>query len=100
MQLPAQVEYPIIAIGDLHGRVEWLDRLVAKLRLRPEWPHAKLVFLGDLVDRHPDVKQLVSRVLGLLSEKPGSTCVAGNHDFALVKAAGLDGPPSAEWAWR
>jgi len=100
MQLPARVEYPVIAIGDLHGRVEWLDRLVAKLRKRPEWPDAKLVFLGDLVDRHPDVKQLVSRVLELLAEKPGSTCVTGNHDFALVKAAGLGGPPVADWVRR
>jgi serine/threonine protein phosphatase 1 len=90
MQLPTRVEYPVIAIGDLHGRVEWLDKLVAKLRTRPEWPDAKFVFLGDLVDRHP----------ALLAEKPGSTCVAGNHDFALVKAAGLGGPPSAEWQRR
>jgi serine/threonine protein phosphatase 1 len=100
MQLPTRIEYPIIAIGDLHGRIEWLDKLVAKLRQRPEWPEAKLVFLGDLVDRHPAVKELVSRVLELLAEKPGSTAVMGNHDFALVKAAGLDGPPSASWSWR
>src|SRR6266545_3963794 len=100
MQLPTRVEYPIIAIGDLHGRVEWLAKLVAKLRQRPEWPDARLVFLGDLVDRHPDVKELVSRVLELLAEKPGSTAVMGNHDFALVNAAGLGGIPSPEWAWR
>lgn len=100
MQLPARVDYPVIAIGDLHGRVEWLDRLVAKLRTRPEWPDAKLVFLGDLVDRHPSVKETVARVLELLAEKPGSTCVTGNHDFALAKAAGLGGPPSDAWAWR
>ncbi len=100
MQLPTRVGYPVIAIGDLHGRVEWLDRLVAKLRLRPEWPDAKLVFLGDLVDRYRTVKALVSRVMTLIAEKPGSTCVMGNHDLALVKAAGLDGPPSDHWARR
>lgn len=100
MQLPTQVGYPVIAVGDLHGRVEWLDKLVAKLRKRPEWPTATLVFLGDLVDRHPTVNELIARVLELLAEKPGSTCVMGNHDLALVKAAGLDGPPSAHWARR
>lgn len=100
MQLPTRVEYPIFAVGDLHGRVQWLDKLVARLRERPEWPHAKLVFLGDLVDRHYRVKELVSRVMELIAEKPGSTCVTGNHDFALVRAAGLDGPPSPEWARR
>lgn len=100
MQLPAHVEYPIIAIGDLHGRVKWLDKLVAKLRTRSVWPRAKLVFLGDLVDRCSDVKALVSLVLKLIAEKPGSTCVTGNHDLALMKATGLDGPPSESWAWR
>ncbi len=101
MQLPARVDYPVITIGDLHGRVEWLDRLVAKLRQRPEWPQARLVFLGDLVDRTNTVKELVSRVLELLAEKPGSTCVMGNHDLALVNAAGLhDRQPPAYWVKR
>lgn len=99
-QLPAHIDYPVIAIGDLHGRVEWLDKLVAKLRVRSEWPHARLVFLGDLVDRHFEVQALVSRVLELIAEKPGSSCVTGNHDFALAKAAGLSGPSSAEWSVR
>ena len=98
MQLPTRVEYPIMAVGDLHGRAGWLDKLVARLRLRPEWPDAKLVFLGDLVDRGEDVKGVVARVMGLIAEKPGSTCVTGNHDFALVNAAGLhDRPPPAYW---
>src|SRR3954468_12280370 len=100
MQLPTRLEYPIIAIGDLHGRIEWLDKLLAKLRERPEWPAARLVFLCDLVDRYPAVKELVSRVLELIAEKPGSTAVMGNHDFALVNAAGLSGSSSKEWGWR
>jgi serine/threonine protein phosphatase 1 len=100
MKLPVSLEYPVIAIGDLHGRVEWLDRLVAKLRQLPEWPAARLVFLGDLVDRHDTVKELVTRVIELIAEKPGSTAVMGNHDLALVKAAGLDGPPSESWVRR
>ena len=100
MQLPTRVEYPIFAVGDLHGRVQWLDKLVERLRGRAEWPRARFVFLGDLVDRHYRVKELVSRVIALIAEKPGSTCVTGNHDLALVRAAGLDGPPSPEWARR
>jgi serine/threonine protein phosphatase 1 len=101
MQLPARVEYPVIAVGDLHGRVEWLDELVAKLRRRPEWSAARLVFLGDLVDRTDTVKALVARVMELIAEKPGSTCVTGNHDLALVRAAGLDDrPPADYWVRR
>jgi serine/threonine protein phosphatase 1 len=100
MNLPTAVAYPVVAVGDLHGRVEWLDRLVVKLRRLPEWPAARLVFLGDYVDRTDTVGRLVSWVLELIAEKPGSTAVMGNHDFALVRAAGLDGPSSGAWAKR
>src|SRR4051812_37302883 len=101
MQLPTRVEYPVVAVGDLHGRVKWLDKLIAKLRQRTDWPRLKFVFLGDLVDRSDTVKQLVSRVMELIAEKPGSTCVMGNHDLALVNAAGLhDRPPPAYWVKR
>ncbi|MFO0823505.1 MAG: metallophosphoesterase [Gemmataceae bacterium] len=101
MNLPTMLQYPVIAIGDLHGRVEWLDKLVAKLERLPEWPVARLVFLGDLVDRTDTVKQLVSRVIELIAAKPGSTCVMGNHDLALVNAAGLhEQPASPYWMNR
>ncbi|MCU0704865.1 MAG: hypothetical protein MUF18_12880 [Fimbriiglobus sp.] len=58
------------------------------------------MFLGDLVDRGSDVKGTVGRVIELLTGKPGSVCVMGNHDFALVNAAGLAGPPDAYWVDR
>jgi serine/threonine protein phosphatase 1 len=89
--------YPIVAIPDLHGQLAWLDALVCNLRTHPVWPSATLVFLGDLVDRGPDVKGTVQRVIELLAEKPGSVCLMGNHDLALVKAAGLGGPPEPFW---
>ena len=68
-----------------------------QLRRHPCWPSAKLVFLGDLVDRGEDVKGTVQRVIDLLREKPGSVCVCGNHDLALSRAAGLGGEPSEFW---
>jgi serine/threonine protein phosphatase 1 len=98
--LSAPVDYPVIVIGDLHGQVGWLDKLVGKLERLPEWPAARLVFLGDLVDRNDTVRECVARVMALIADKPGSTCVMGNHDLALVRAAGLDGPPSDSWARR
>ncbi|HEX4607452.1 MAG TPA: metallophosphoesterase [Urbifossiella sp.] len=100
MPAPA-VEYPVFAVGDLHGRVRWLDKLLARLRTHPLWPAARVVFLGDLVDRGSAVEELVSRVIGVIAGKPGSTCVMGNHDLALVGATGLDGrPPRPYWVRR
>jgi serine/threonine protein phosphatase 1 len=100
VNLPTQLDYPVVAVGDLHGRVEWLDKLVARLRQLPEWPAARFAFLGDLVDRVDTVKPLVSRVLELIAEKPGSTCVCGNHDMALSGAAGLGGDRVPYWVKR
>jgi serine/threonine protein phosphatase 1 len=98
---PTLVPYPIFAVADLHGRLRWLDKLLAKLRAHPLWPAARVVFLGDLVDRGDDVKGLVARVMEVLAEKPGSACVMGNHDRALVGAAGLgDGGPRPYWVKR
>ena len=92
-----ELSYPILAVGDLHGQRPWLDALVARLERLPEWPAATLVFLGDLVDRGPDVRGTVQRVIDLLAAKPGSVCVMGNHDLALVMAAGLGGDPDPFW---
>lgn len=101
MHQPTLIEYPIIAIGDLHGQLHWLDKLHAKLETRPEWPAARLVFLGDFVDRGPAVKELIARVMELIAAKPGSIAVMGNHDLALVSAAGLnDVPPPEYWVER
>jgi serine/threonine protein phosphatase 1 len=91
------LDYPIIAIGDLHGQRRWLEQLLNRLRQHPIWPRAKLVFLGDLVDRGPEVRATVEMLLSVLREKPGSVCLAGNHDYALVKAASLDGSTSTYW---
>jgi serine/threonine protein phosphatase 1 len=100
MKLPTQIDYPIIAIGDLHGQIDWLNKLLVRLRELPEWPAAKLVFLGDYVDRNETVKELISGVMEWIAAKPGSTAVMGNHDLALVRATGLAGPPSESWIRR
>jgi serine/threonine protein phosphatase 1 len=100
MQLPAHLDYPIIAIGDLHGQLEFLDRLIARLRKLPEWPESNLVFLGDFVDRGPNVRGCVERVLELFEEKPGSSAVVGNHDFGMIHAAGIGTDPVNYWIER
>ena len=101
MNLPTTVAYPVVAVGDLHGRAPWLVKLFARLDRLPEWPGARLVFLGDFVDRCDAVRDAIDIVLGLVRDKPGTTAVMGNHDLALVRAAGLDDlPPSPYWRQR
>ena len=98
MILPSNLNYPIIAIADLHGQSEQLKQLVARLERVAEWDDCALVFLGDYVDRGEDVPGTIDMVLELLSRRPGGSAVLGNHDLALVRAARLDdGPRSPYW---
>lgn len=43
-----QVPFPALVVGDLHGNIQDLFRI---LRLFNRPPHERIVFLGDYVDR-------------------------------------------------
>lgn len=69
-------------IGDIHGQVASLNRLLDKLPLSRD---DKLVFLGDFVDRGPDSKGVVERVMALKAEL-GERCICllGNHEDMML----------------
>ena len=73
MTLPTSLDYPIIAIADLHGQLDQLERLVTRLELVSEWGDCALVFLGDFVDRGENVPGTIDLVLDLLSRRPGGS---------------------------
>jgi serine/threonine protein phosphatase 1 len=101
MPLPTSLDYPIVAVGDLHGQRPELERLIGRLEALEEWPGCALVFLGDFVDRGPDVPGTIDLALELLRRSAGGSAVMGNHDLALLRAARLDdGPPSPYWTDR
>jgi serine/threonine protein phosphatase 1 len=95
--LPIDVDYPIIAVADLHGQRRELERLVDRLIALPEWPACAIVFLGDFVDRGPDVRGTIDLVLELLRRPAGGSATMGNHDLALVRAARLDGGEASKF---
>jgi serine/threonine protein phosphatase 1 len=101
MRLPTRVDYPVVAVSDVHGQLDYLDRLLQRLERLPEWGDCALVFVGDFMDRGPKVRETLDRVLGLIRSRPSCTAVMGNHDLAPLRAARLDGgPPSAYWTER
>jgi len=81
-----------IAIGDIHGLAQTLERLLARL---PK--EGVLVFLGDYIDRGPSSKAVVERLLALEKERE---CVflRGNHEAMALDA--IDGDLEAQIAWQ
>jgi serine/threonine protein phosphatase 1 len=86
---------PTIAIGDVHGNLAALDDLLGQLKgeLKPD---DVVVFLGDYIDRGPDSKGCIDRILALQREMPGVVeCLCGNHDDWLLRA--LHGARQHTW---
>ena len=82
-------EGPLDIVGDIHGELAALDRLLARLGCDPHAGVAQrpLVFVGDLVDRGPDSPGVVRRVKQLV-DAGLAWAVAGNHELNLL----LDDP--------
>jgi serine/threonine protein phosphatase 1 len=74
----------IAAIGDIHGELGKLDRLLAKL-LPELQPHDTILFIGDYIDRGPDTKGVIDRVLELRQTNNVIT-LRGNHEQMMLDA--------------
>lgn len=86
----------VYAIGDIHGRLDLLDRLIARIDSDDavrDPAETIVVFLGDLVDRGPNSSGVVERVRLLTGERPGVRMLMGNHEEVFLAA--LDGDARA-----
>jgi len=77
----------IFVVGDVHGRVDLLDAVAAKIEDDLQWgrfTQAATVFLGDYIDRGPHSARVIER----LSRGDFPTPVIalrGNHEDVLLK---------------
>lgn len=78
----------LYAIGDIHGRLDKLDALLAAL---PLGPGDRLVFLGDYVDRGPASAGVVDRLIETADAYP-CTFLLGNHESMFLDYLGWRGP--------
>jgi len=87
---------PFDVIGDVHGCAAELAALLGRLGYRlardgagrligARHPDRRVVFVGDLVDRGPDVPGVLGLVMGMV-EAGDAWCVRGNHDNRLARA--------------
>jgi serine/threonine protein phosphatase 1 len=80
----------LYAIGDIHGRADLLEPLLAVIRAEAsERPRTMVVALGDYVDRGPDSRGVVDQLLELAA-LPGieARFLLGNHDQILLDFLG------------
>ena len=71
----------IFAIGDIHGCRSYLEELIAKIKIDPH--EDRIVFIGDYVDRGPDVRGVVELILSLKHQYK-LICLIGNHERLLL----------------
>jgi serine/threonine protein phosphatase 1 len=81
-----------LAIGDIHGCLRALDTLLAEVRPQPD---DLVITLGDYVDRGPDSKGVIDRLLEL-SKTLHLVCLRGNHDF-MMQGARYNYAAQQEW---
>ena len=76
------------AVGDIHGRLDLLEELLAKIHAELQHkPAARtlLVFVGDLVDRGPKSAQVIERLRTYRRSGIEPMFLLGNHEEVLLR---------------
>lgn len=87
------------AIGDVHGRADLLEALLAKIAISDS-PNARIVFLGDIIDRGPESRRAMDLVAETLNSSKNSRLILGNHEEFLLRFINQIGDAEKLlWAW-
>lgn len=78
-------EAPVCLIGDIHGRADLLGAMFDRIAQEPEAARARIITLGDMIDRGP----ASARVLAMLQAAQGANpermiCLMGNHERMML----------------
>ncbi len=81
-------------IGDIHGYSKTLIALLEKLGYENKrgyyaHPNRKVIFVGDFVDRGPDIRGVLSIVKSMIDAKTALS-VLGNHEYNAICMNTLD----------
>lgn len=101
MEFETHISGSVAVIGDVHGQVDKVRKIVDRLRRREDYQERWLIFIGDLVDRGPNPKGAIDLVLELIHEHPKTIVLAGNHELAMSGALRLvETPTDCDWSSR
>lgn len=91
-QVPEGVR--VYAIGDIHGRLDLLDALLASIaeddQARGTGVETHYIFLGDLIDRGPASCGVVERLLQFSTSGANVRFLMGNHEQVFLRAMAGD----------
>jgi serine/threonine protein phosphatase 1 len=82
-------------IPDLHGRDDLLGDALAEIAVRSP-RHARVIALGDYVNKGPDSKHVIERLISDVAEGWDFVALKGNHDAMMVEAL-RDPTKMASW---
>lgn len=75
----------VYAIGDIHGRLDLLLALLAKISADDPAAGAELIFLGDYIDRGPDSAGVIDALLtDLRITQRRPVFLKGNHEATML----------------
>jgi len=88
------------AIGDVHGCLDLLERVLARIGSEIEQnprPKTSIVFLGDIVDRGPSSAQVIERLSTWSNPRASMHFIMGNHEEVMLRV--MDGDVSLLPNW-
>lgn len=99
---PVRVDWPHYVIGDVHGRMDLLQALSQQIiedaRARPGMGAARIVYLGDYVDRGDASAQVLDHVYRLnLAQPERHICLKGNHEAMMLDFLNDPAARGARW---
>lgn len=69
----------LYAVGDIHGHLDKLDHALALIEA-DGGSEAEVIFVGDYIDRGPDSRAVIDRLIAGRASGRNWTCLKGNHD--------------------
>ena len=95
--------YRVYAVGDVHGRLDLLDELLARIdadsqaREPAKTVKTIVIFLGDLIDRGPSSAEVIERLRTYRRPGVRPVFLTGNHEEVLLRLLRGEGQFLADW---
>lgn len=74
------------AVGDVHGRLDLVESVLARITSHAGGGSYRVVFLGDYIDRGPDSSAVVELLIQIQRDNDRVACLKGNHEDLMLQA--------------